>query len=453
MFHNSGLAGVRSPLSQAAADIWHAGVAAVDGRRAITDRVRIDGDDLWIEGQRIDGASVERLIVVGGGKAAGAMAAGWNAAVGDWRPAAGWVNVPDGGVADAGPIHVHAARPAGANRPTDAAVEGTRRMLRLIAEADPRTLVVFLVSGGGSALITGPAAGVTVEEKATVADRLLGRGVPIGEVNVVRSTLSDVKGGRMLGAVAHGRAISLILSDVLGDDPASIASGPTVPPIEPLGPRSETTLRRHELWGDLSEAAKRAVKRSDADVPTVPHDLHIVGSNPVAVDEAGSAAEAAGFDHLMHVERSTNQSAEDAGRIAAEFLIRSLRGEVTHNAFVGGGEPVVRLPKPQRCGVGGRAMQTTLAAYRTLRDAKLSDAEWDRLTFLAAGTDGEDGPTEAAGAFIDADVHRHATASDLDVDEHLARCDAHTFFQRSSGLFVTGPTGTNVCDLRVALVR
>ena len=191
------------------------------------------------------------------------------------------------------------------------------------------------------------------------------------------------------------------------------------------------------------------------DATAVPGPIHVVANNAVAVDAAGVMAEQLGYNHVMHCGRGEQPTAERAGVEHAEQLLNLLRrGSDQHrvDALITGGEPTVTLCDAAIRGRGGRNQQLILAAYQRLLSAGLSDADWQRLTLLSGGTDGEDGPTDAAGAFIDAAVHRQAAGLGLDVEDFLRRNDAYTFFRRCGGLVRTGATGTNVCDVRVGLV-
>ncbi|TWU42723.1 glycerate kinase type-2 family protein [Novipirellula artificiosorum] len=442
-------------LRQDALTIFNAGVAAVRGRQLVDSHVTIEDGSLIVADHAFSAADYDRVVVVGAGKATAAMAAGLVATLGGWLPVHGWINVPAGTEIAMDGVHVHTARPAGVNEPRSEGVYGTEQILRIAEQAGPRDLCIALISGGGSALLPAPRKGMTLEDKITVIRFLSGSGADITELNTVRKHLSEVKGGGLLRACRAGHLLTLVLSDVLGDPVDLIASGPTV----------EDRSKQHE--------ALEIVQRFDPD-KTLPSSVYsllqsqpparpavttqttviVLGNNALAVDEAGICAERLGFNHVMHSASRAEGSAEEVGRHHAEMIVNMLRDHTGHrsNCLITGGEPVVTLAPENIRGLGGRNQQLVLAAYQHLRDGDLTDAEWSRFAFLSAGTDGEDGPTDAAGAILDGAVHQAAIARSLDLADQLRRNDAYRFFEKCGGLIRTGPTGTNVCDLRVAVV-
>ena len=461
-----------SPRGDAIA-IWQAGVDAVRAEPLVRRVTRTDGDRLLIEDHSWDRREYDRILVVGGGKAAAAMARGFAAAVGQWLPIQGWVNVPGGTEGDSAGtgreiagIHVHPARPPGVNEPTPEAVQGTERILELFENATPRDLCVTLLSGGGSALLPAPAPGISLDDKLVVTRRLSESGADITELNTVRKWLSAIKGGRLWERCRGRSLITLVLSDVLGDPLELIASGPTVAdtstPDDALA-----VLRKYDPDRTLPEAVYGRLRSARAGnlgkqetARRVPVIHLVIGNNAVAVDAAGSCAERLGYNHAMHSARRCEGPAEEVGRQLASMAIEMLgtgrsasRPSHRTNCLITGGEPTVMLAPPERRGRGGRNQQLVLAAYLALHDAGLSDSQWSRLALVSGGTDGEDGPTDAAGAVIDADLHRRVTALGLDPADALNRNDAYTFFRAAGGLLRTGPTGTNVCDVRVLVIR
>jgi len=483
----------RSPRADAEA-IFLAGVDSVRGDQLMRDTIQVEETTLWLGDVAIDTHSFDRLVVVGAGKASGSMASGLLerlATIADeglsgqeaprW-PAIGHLNLPEGFEDAAERFRARwpdvtwwAARPAGRNEPTEKAVEGTVRILELLRAAGPRDLCLALISGGGSALLCQPAGKLTLQDQLEVIRHLSGHGADITELNTVRKHLSNVKGGGMARACRNTRLVTLILSDVLGDPLDLIASGPTVPdtstpqeamevlsrfdPEETLPPR----VRQH-----LREAIATAPDHSAASTNQQAETI-VAGNNAVAVDAAGILAESLGYNHVMHSATTSEGFAEKVGRHLADLLVDALdqrAGEIAnsgasgkeargerHNAIITGGEPVVHLADPDVRGLGGRNQQLVLAAYIQLRGHELSDQQWSRIALLSGGTDGEDGPTDAAGAVIDAAVHHRVLQADLDPNDFLRRNDAYGFFQQCGGLIKTGPTGTNVCDIRVALVQ
>jgi glycerate 2-kinase len=213
--------------------IWQAGLEAVRSDRLVKDNVSVDGDLLRIGQLRATLSSVDRIAVVGTGKAGAGMAAGLEETLGSRiladKRVTGWINVPADCVRKLQAIHLHAARPAGINEPTEEGVQGTAKILQIVDSLGPNDLCICLLSGGGSALMPAPVPGVSLAEKQTVTRLLSARGANIQELNTVRKQLSQIKGGRLARRCRAGRLMTLIISDVLGDPLDIIASGPTVP--------------------------------------------------------------------------------------------------------------------------------------------------------------------------------------------------------------------------------
>ena len=417
-----------------AATIRAAAIAAVDPVAVAARRLTVDAGRLVLDGAAvappIDLAAVERVVVVGAGKAAAGLAAGVIGVLGPQRLArhrvTGLVSVPAGCTADAGPVEVRVTRPAGANLPTPAVVTATREIRGLVAGLGPRDLAIAVITGGGSALLAEPRDGVTLAEKIALTQQLSAAGADIAALNAARRALSAVKGGGLARSCAAGRLLVLVLSDVIGDDLEVIASGPCMPgsPTEPPG-----------FW-----TTPRGCR--------VDHVL--LGGNATAVDAAADAARGLGYRvAVRHAApgSATQASAETVGRrLAAEALAAAGTGPL---AIVEGGEATVTVPADH--GSGGRNQQTVLAALDAMHR---SGVTWPADVLLSSvGTDGEDGPTVAAGAIADADVAAAIAAAGLDVPRAVARCDAHPLLAAAGGLVVTGPTGTNVADLRLVLAR
>jgi len=445
-------------LREQAFEIWNAGVAAVRGEPLVRRAVVAVGDRLQIGEHHWHRADFDRLLVVGTGKATRAMGAGLIAAVNEWLPGDGWINAPQGADRPLPEIHVHAARPAGVNEPTEEGVAGSQQILNLVSNASQRDLCIALISGGGSALLPAPADGITLNDKLQVTRWLSAAGADITELNTVRKRLSKIKGGGLLRACNAGHLITLVLSDVMGDPLDMIASGPTVPDattrddaLAVLGKYDPD----HQLPVNVYETLRNRTAIPTDHASVCPYTTIVIGNNALAVDQAGNKAESFGYNHAMHVSASGEGTAEEVGRRLAELTIEMLRADPDRHrtdCLITGGEPTVKLVSSERRGVGGRNQQLVLAAYQHLLAAGLSEDEWRRFALLAGGTDGEDGPTDAAGAILYGDAHHRAAEIGLDVADHLRRNDAYSFFQACHGLLKTGPTGTNVCDLRVVVV-
>lgn len=447
-------------LTQQAREIWQAGVDAVKADRLLSASLRFDHQSVEIGDHSFPLRSDGRLLVVGAGKAAAAMAAGLRDAYlrGDCPIALdGLVLIPAGTERATEPIALHVGRPAGVNEPTAEAVQGARRILQRVSQLDPQDTCIALISGGGSALLALPAEGLTLDDKLATIRFLSSRGANIEQLNTVRKHLSAVKGGKLAAACLAKTLITVVISDVLGDPLDLIASGPTVPdsstPNEAL-----KLLTKFDAERSLPPSVYRVLEQASSDPGGAgdypPYGCAIVlANNATAVDAAGVQAERLGWQHAMQSARKSEGAAEQVGQHLAQMAIHMLRTPGP-NCLITGGEPTVTLAPADQRGKGGRNQQLVLAAMQTLLQCPdVSPADRARIVILSGGTDGEDGPTDAAGAWLDADVWRRAENAGLDLDQALARNDAYSFFDACGGLIHTGPTHTNVCDIRVVLVQ
>ncbi len=443
--------------------IWRTGVEAVQPGHCIP-------HELALLEESVRGWSPDRYyLIVGGGKAGAAMAQATEAfLLGKGIPPdkiTGWVNVPEG----AQPcklqcIHLHPARPVGYNFPTPEAVRGTEQMLKLIDEAPEDVLILCLISGGGSAILCAPVPGVPLEDKVHVSKQLSAAGATIAELNTVRKHLSLFKGGQLAQhcfrscTSSKKQLLSLIISDVIDDPLDVIASGPTV--LDPTtfedalavlqakglmdrAPRSVIEYLQAGARGEFAET----LKRLPADESQLLHSL--VAHNKKAIDAAARMAESLGYEVIEYSDKREH----DTTLLAAYFAdqITSYAG-LNPICLISGGESTVKLPPNH--GQGGRNQSFALACLSQLQS--LSDGDDARLqgiTILCAGTDCEDGPTDAAGAFGDLVVLQEARKQGLSMKDALARQDAYPFFKATGGLFKTGLTETNVMDLRVILIN
>jgi hydroxypyruvate reductase len=443
-----------SELRAHAEQIWRSGVAAVKPERLIPSQVRVEGDTLSIADEIVDLGAVERIAIVGAGKAAGAMAVALENALGPrlliQKQVVGWVNVSDDCLMPSQQVTLHAGRPAAINEPRPEGVAGTQRILEIVSQLGPNDLCLCVLTGGGSALLPAPPPGISLEQKIVVTRLVSAAGANIEQLNTVRRHLSLVKGGGLARACNAGRLITLVISDVLGDPLELIASGPTVAgtttPDDALAVFDTLGLTNDRTIQPVIEYLRTQFARPNLPVRNsrcrVTH--HILANNATAVDAAGAEAERLGYSHAMISASKSEGSAEAVGRHLAA-MARQMRDTPGPNCLISGGEPTVTLVEESRRGKGGRNQQLALAALAELGDCY-------GIALLAAGTDGEDGPTDAAGAFVTAEIVQTARGQQLEPRSYLERNDAYHFFQQAGGLFITGPTHTNVCDLRVVLV-
>ncbi len=440
-------------LREDALRIWWAGVHAVQPERLIPEFVAVDDETLWLGDQAIDLRSIDRIAIVGAGKAGAGMTLALESALGekllDEKNVTGWVNVPADCIEPTRCVQLHAARPAGVNEPRPEGVVGTTEILSLVRQLGPRDLCLCVISGGGSALLPAPIEGLSLETKIELTREISARGGTIEQMNAVRRELSTIKGGGLARACHAGRLVSLILSDVLGDDLETIASGPTV--VRQSTPALSLQVLEELKLGDLpaGRAAVLLLERRNqqaikCEVPSCEVVNLLVGNNAMAVDSAGIEAERLGYSHAMISATESEGTAESV----AEHLVgmaESMRTGAGPDCLITGGEPTVHLAAESVRGKGGRNQQLALAALTALED-------WRGLALLSGGTDGEDGPTDAAGALVNEQIAAQAKEKQLDLADYLRRNDAYRCFEQTGGLLKTGPTGTNVCDLRVIVV-
>jgi glycerate 2-kinase len=439
-----------SSLREDARQIWQAAVAAV--RPAELVRTALADPSLPLHAAV---AAAHRILVVGAGKAGATMAAGLEEGLAEHlERVEGLVNVPADGLRLLRAIRLHAARPAASNQPTADGVAGTRLILDLVGSAGSDDVAVCLLSGGGSALLPAPAADITLHDKQQVTQLLHACGATINEMNTVRKHLSQVKGGRLAQAF-HGRALfSLIISDVVGDPLDVIASGPTAADPTTFAD-ALAVLHKYGLTTKVPAAVRHHLQEGMAGhVPetlkTVPAHVHnlVIGNNARALSAAQREAERRGYVVVnlgSFIEGETRQVA-----VALAGIVRGIRADGRPRqppvCLLSGGETTVTLSAGH--GRGGRNQEFVLAAA-----LKLGRAGLHRAVVLSGGTDGEDGPTDAAGALADETTLARSDGLGLRAAEFLERNDAYAFFHAVGDLLVTGLTHTNVMDVRVMLVR
>lgn len=437
-------------LHDDARQIWWAGVQAVQPKRLIPEYVTVAGKTLHVGEHQFDLHFIKRIAIVGAGKAGASMTLALEEALGkeilQTKNVSGWVNVPADCVQQTQCVGLHAARPAGVNEPTEDGVAGTEEILKLVGSLDSSDLCLCVISGGGSALLPAPVSGLSLNHKVQLTRDISAAGGTIQQLNTVRRELSRIKGGGLAQACRAGQLVTLILSDVLGDDLETIASGPTVS-RQPTPGTALQVLQDLNLQNTPAGKAASTILERDTTVhmessATVTNLL--IGNNATAVDAAGIEAERLGYSHAMISATEPEATAEEV----AEHLVKmanTMRSQDGPDCLISGGEPTVQLVSTAKRGLGGRNQQLALSALSNLSD-------WQNLALLSGGTDGEDGPTDAAGAIVNEEIALRALEQRLDAQDHLKRNDAYHFFEPLGALIKTGPTHTNVCDLRVITV-
>src|SRR5829696_3521028 len=412
-------------------------LAAVDPVRAVTAHLEMSPGWLRVDGRRVP---IEgRLFVIAVGKAAAGMARGAALVCGD-AIAAGIALTNDGHLANSTPREFEsfeAAHPI----PDARGVAATDRILSVVTSAGPGDVVLVLLSGGGSALLEAPRDGVTLSDIATTTELLLRSGAPIQHLNAVRIPLSRVKGGGLRAAAPDARFVTLLLSDVLGNDPRVIASGPTVPSAF-TGANALSLLENYSVLDRAPPAvvvALRVAANEDGFAAYEDDVVAVVGDNAAAVNAFVSAAE----EEAVPARVTWFAKEGEARALAAEWVAACLASDRNANLLLGGGEATVAVRGE---GIGGRNTEFTLAAALELE--RLGNRDW---IVASLATDGQDGPTGAAGAMATPSTLDRARATGLDPASCLDRNDSFRLFERVGGAAITGPTGTNVNDIYVAL--
>lgn len=432
-------------LREHARVILDAALAAANARAAVARSLSLDGGRLRVAGEEeIDLSAVESVWLVGAGKAACAMAMGALEILGG-RITGGTLTTKDGHGCDLPRIEVwEAAHPV----PDTRGMAGAADALRMARAAGPRDLVLCLLSGGASALWAAPAPGVTLTDLRTVTDALLRAGATIHELNTVRKHLSRIGGGWLARAAAPARVVTLAVSDVVGGALDVIASGPTVPDPTTFEDALEV-LARHAVQAPAVRARLQAGDAGEIEETPKPFDAafarasaHVVAGNADALRGAAREAGRLGYQARIvadDVEGEASSVGEQVGLLIRNTLAERPAGSV---ALLLGGETTVTVAGPGR---GGRNQELALAVAMEIEGMP-------GVLAVSLGTDGTDGPTDAAGAFADGGTVARGEDAGLDGRQALRRNDAYPFLRAAGDLVVTGPTGTNVNDVVLVLI-
>ena len=441
----------REPLLK----IFDAALAAVDPYNAVIKAVKLEDTVFHVAGASYDLGTFKRIIAVGAGKATARMALAIEDVLGD-RISEGLVIVKDGHTSSLRTIkQVEAAHPV----PNQAGVEGTKRLLEMVQAVDERTLVICLLSGGASALLVAPMNGVTLKDKQEVTTLLLKAGASIEEMNTVRKHLSAVKGGKFAKAACTAQIVTMIFSDVIGDKLDVIASGPTA--------RDSTTfadalavIDKYRLKGNMPFRVmtflERGVNGQEAETVKIGDACLQKTRNVIigGITQALSAAKEKARQLCYAPEVVTAElqgEARDAARFLAQTALRArdLASQGERRCLLSGGETTVTV---KGTGTGGRNQELALAFALEIDGV-------DGMTLLSAGTDGTDGPTDAAGAIVCGSTAQQARSLGLHPETYLGNNDSYTFFNKLDALtgeqhhLITGPTGTNVMDIQIMLIE
>lgn len=455
-----------APLREIALDIYRAAVARVDPDAIVEATLCYDrdADILHVEGMEapIDLGRFARVLVIGAGKATAPMARAAERVLGD-RLTEGVIVVKPGHGVDLNRVELlFGDHPV----PGQASIDAAREVLRRAGAADEGTFVLNLLSGGGSALLTLPyidehgKSPVSPADVATTTSLLLAAGADIRELNTVRKHLSAIAGGRLAAALAPATSLSLVLSDVVGDDLSVVASGPTVGDATTYDDALRVLSRRdllNKVPTTVREFLNAGASGAYPETPA-PGDpvlgstvTVLAGTNAIAIEAAAEEAVRHGFPVVALTTQLTGEAREVARVFAATAGNIGRRGAnlgALHPpvCILTGGETTVTLRGE---GTGGRNQEMALAVLAQFAEAGVPED----VCFLSCATDGNDGPTDAAGGFADAEAVRGAIASGVDIGEALADNDSYHALQKIGALVKTGPTNTNVCDLQLVLVR
>ncbi len=432
-----------------AIQIFYKALEPVEPRAAVKRNCSLTENTLRIGNASYSLSEIDNIYVIGTGKASAPMAAAIEDILGN-RITKGIVNVKYEHVAQLNSIElVEAGHPV----PDENGQAGAQSILNLITDAKKNDLVICLVSGGGSALLPLPVQGLTLKDKQETTNVLLACGATIHEINTIRKHLSGVKGGQLARAAYPARIISLMLSDVIGDDLDVIASGPTVPDSSTfkdcmdlftkydIVSKLPKTVVDHIVAG-ISGSISETPKSED---PAFQKTQNLViGSNIDAVRAAEKAAKALGYNTVIlssMIEGETKEVALAHGAIAREVL-KTSNPLPSPACILSGGETTVTLKGD---GLGGRNQEFALAVAFDV-------ADHENIVVLSGGTDGNDGPTDAAGAISDNNTRNRAREMNLSPNRYLENNDSYHFFEKLGDLLKTGPTNTNVMDVRIMLI-
>lgn len=422
-------------------DVRHAldeALLAASPSSILRKKLKLRGDMLFIDSIRLNLSGYDRLIVIGGGKAVASMADELENLLGN-RITAGLVNIPDylkiskkKRVID---FH-RATHPF----PSEKGVKGIEAMLELVGRPNKKDLIICLISGGGSALMPMPINGLRLSDEKTATNLLLKSGAPIDEINCVRKHLSAIKGGRLAQKLYPARVLALMISDVVGDKLDEIASGPTVP--DPTTYHDvKKILEDYGIWKKLPGRVRKLVEKRENDTPKPGSKIFnrvsnvLIGTNKQSCIAAMNYLKRSGYDASI-LSTHVRGEAREIGKLYAA-IIHDMKPST---AIIAGGETTVTITG--RAGKGGRNQELVLSTSTGIDGLR-------GAVVASMGTDGVDGPTDAAGAIADGSTIQRAIGKKLDASRLLRDHSAYNFFKELGDLITTGPTGTNVNDITI----
>ena len=437
-----------------AQNLFSKAVSSVDPYRRLKEILTLEKDRLYVAVsedtvKEFNLKDFHQICLVGAGKASASMAQGIEEIFGD-RITKGMIVTKYG---HSLPLKLTETTESGHPIPDQKGLDGARKMIRLLKDSSPRDLVIFLLSGGASALLPMPADGILLEEKQEATQLLLDCGADIKEINAIRKHISQIKGGRLAQLAYPSTVLGFILSDVVGDPLDAIGSGPTVPDTSTFDEAWEI-LRKYDLLNEIAPSIQNHLrlgkegKIEDTPKPGAAafgkvHNF-LIGSNLLALEAAAKESRSLGFNTLI-LSSSIVGETRDAARFHAAIareIVQTGNPVPKPACVISGGETTVTI---RGDGKGGRNQEFVLAGAMEISGL-------EKVVLLSGGTDGTDGPTDAAGAIADILTAARANALGLSPKAHLQNNNAYPFFKSLGDLLITGPTRTNVMDVRILLV-
>ena len=432
---------------QTATEIFLAGLEGVKPENLIKRFISIEQHNLQIENFQFDLSTIANIYIVGVGKASAAMAQTIESILGS--------RITEGHIITkyehAAPLQFIGITEAGHPVPDENGIKGTEIIMSIAKKAEKNDLLICLISGGGSALLTDIPEGCSLDDLKKLNNILLKSGAAIFEMNCIRKHVSKVKGGLLAKTAYPSRVLSLILSDVIGDPIDVIASGPTVHDpstyadaisiINKYNIKNEIPIQIYQLLEDgVNNKRQETLKESDEALELTSN--LIIGTNKLALKIAKQKAELFGYETKIITDKLEGNVMD-----VAKYIMDSIKNATKENihektCLLFAGETTIKVEGE---GLGGRNQHLALLISKLLKDEP-------GITFLSAGTDGTDGPTDAAGAVVDSFTSQTASDLQLNMNQYINNCDSYRFFQEVGGLVKTGPTQTNVMDLMVVLI-
>lgn len=432
---------------QKAIKIFLAGVKSVLPNNLIKRYVSINQNTLQIEELTFDLSIIKNIYVVGVGKASAAMAKALESIL-ESRITAGHIITK---YEHSVKLNFIKITEAGHPVPDENGLIGTKRIISIVNRAEKNDLVICLISGGGSSLLADVPDGCTLEDVKRVNSILLKTGANITEMNCIRKHLSKVKGGLLAKAASPARVVSLILSDVIGDPIDVIASGPTAPDpttfadalsiIEKYNIEYQVPKQIYRFLQEGQENKRQETLKESDEVLLRTNNL-IIGTNKLALKTAKEKAESLSYNTQIVTNKLDGDVANVANYIVKTCMTYKEENRDKNRCLLFAGEPTVKVKGK---GLGGRNQHLALITANLLK-------ELPGITILSGGTDGTDGPTDAAGAIADFSTSKNAANLGMDIEQYIDNCDSYNFFKKEGGLIITGPTQTNVMDLIIALI-